>query len=114
VQALRESEQRLRLALGAGGMASWEWDLTSGRLYWSEKLEAMFGLEPKAFGGTYAEFIELVHPDDRELVGASVEQAIGHDSPAVVYRTVWPDATIHWHERKSLRRCCARVRSGSG
>jgi two-component system cell cycle sensor histidine kinase/response regulator CckA len=103
VQALEESEQRLRLALGAGGMASWEWDLASGRLYWSEKLEAMFGLEPGAFGGTYAEFIELVHPDDRELVGASVEQAIGHDSPAVVYRAVWPDATIHWHERKSQR-----------
>ena len=113
VEALRESEQRLRLALGAGGMASWEWDLASGRLHWSEALELMFGLEPGAFGGTYAEFIELVHPDDRELVGASVEQAIGRDSPAVVYRAVWPDGTVHWHERKSQRvlRRRRRVRS---
>jgi two-component system cell cycle sensor histidine kinase/response regulator CckA len=103
VQALRESEQRLRLALGAGGMASWEWDLASGRLHWSETLEAMFGLGPGEFGGTYAEFIELVHPDDRELVGASVDQAIARDSPAVVYRAVWPDKTVRWHERKSQR-----------
>ena len=103
MEALRQSEQRLRLALDAGGMASWEWDLALGRLHWSETLEAMFGLEPGAFGGTYAEFIELVHPDDRELVGASVEQALEHDSPAVVYRAVWPDGTVRWHERKSQR-----------
>jgi two-component system, cell cycle sensor histidine kinase and response regulator CckA len=104
VQALRESEQRLRLALGAGGMASWEWNLASGgRLHWSEELESMFGLEPGAFGGTYDDFIALVHPDDRELVGASVEQAIARDSPPVVYRAVWPDETIRWHERKSQR-----------
>jgi len=102
-EELRLSEQRLRLALDAGGMGSWRWDLVSGRLEWSEKLEAMFGLEPGAFGGTYAEFIGLVHPDDRDLVGASVEEAIEHDSPAVVYRALWPDGSIHWHERKSQR-----------
>jgi two-component system, cell cycle sensor histidine kinase and response regulator CckA len=102
-EELRLSEQRLRLALDAGGMASHTWDLVSGRLHWSEKLELMFGLEPGAFGGTYAEFIGLVHPDDRELVGASVEEAIEHDSPAVVYRSQWPDGSIHWHERKSQR-----------
>jgi two-component system cell cycle sensor histidine kinase/response regulator CckA len=102
-EALRQTEQRLRLALAAGGMGSWEWDLVSGRLYWSDKLEAMFGLEPGAFGGSYADFIELVHPEDRELVGASVEQALERDSPAVVYRALWPDGTIRWHERKSQR-----------
>ena len=102
-EALRQSEQRLRLALEAGLMASWEWDLVSGRLYWSQTLERMFGLDAGTFGGTYAEFIALVHPDDRQLVGASVEQALAHDSPAVVYRAVWPDGSIHWHERKSQR-----------
>jgi two-component system cell cycle sensor histidine kinase/response regulator CckA len=108
-EALRQSEQRLRLALDAGGMGSWEWDLVSGRLYWSEKLELMFGLEPGAFGGSHAEFIGLVHPDDRELVETSVEDAIGRDSPPVVYRAVWPDNTVRWHERKSQR-----VRNGDG
>jgi two-component system, cell cycle sensor histidine kinase and response regulator CckA len=102
-EALRQSEQRLRLALSAGGMGSWEWDLGSDRLSWSERLEQLFGLEPGAFGGTYAEFIALVHPDDRELVRASIEDSTGQDSPAVVYRALWPDGTVHWHERKSQR-----------
>jgi two-component system cell cycle sensor histidine kinase/response regulator CckA len=102
-QALSQSQQRLRLALAAGGMGSWEWDLATDRLHWSEELECLFGLEPGAFGGTYAEFIGLVHPADRELVRASIEEAIGHDSPAVVYRAQWPDGTVRWHERKSQR-----------
>lgn len=61
-EAFRQSEQRLRLALAAGGMGSWEWDLESGRLSWSETVEAMFGLEPGTFGGTYAEFMGLSIP----------------------------------------------------
>ncbi len=101
VEVLKQTSERLRLALDAGGMASWEWDLKQGWLGWSERLEALFGLEPGEFGGTYEELIERVHPDDRELFGASVEEAITRDSPAVVYRAVWPDGSVHWHERKS-------------
>jgi two-component system, cell cycle sensor histidine kinase and response regulator CckA len=102
-EALRESEQRLRLALDAGGMGWCENNPISGRLHWSDKLQLMFGLEPGAFGGTRAEFIGLVHPDDRGLVEASIEQALRHDASAVVYRALWPDGTVRWHERKSQR-----------
>ena len=102
-EALRQSEQRLRLALDACGMGSWERDLGTDRLHWSERLEAMFGLEPGGFGGTHTDFVGLVHPDDRALVSDTAEQAVGQDSPAVVYRAVWPDGTLHWHERKSQR-----------
>jgi two-component system cell cycle sensor histidine kinase/response regulator CckA len=103
VEMLKQTSERLRLALDAGGMASWEWDLKLGWLGWSDRLEALFGLKPGEFGGTYEELIERVHPDDRELFGASVEEAINRDSPAVVYRAVWPDGTVRWHERKSQR-----------
>jgi two-component system cell cycle sensor histidine kinase/response regulator CckA len=101
VEALKQTGDRLRLALDAGGMASWEWDSKLGWLAWSDRLEALFGLEPGEFGGSYEELLERVHPDDRELFGASVEEAIARNSPAVVYRTVWPDESVHWHERKS-------------
>jgi two-component system, cell cycle sensor histidine kinase and response regulator CckA len=82
-------------------MASWEWDSKLGWLAWSDRLEALFGLAPGEFGGTYEELLERVHPDDRKLFGESVEDSIARDSPAVVYRAVWPDKTVHWHERKS-------------
>jgi two-component system cell cycle sensor histidine kinase/response regulator CckA len=101
VEALKQTGDRLQLALDAGGMASWEWDSKLGWLAWSDRLEALFGLEPGEFGGSYEELLERVHPDDRTLFGASVEEAIAHDSPAVVYRAVWPDQSVHWHERKS-------------
>jgi two-component system cell cycle sensor histidine kinase/response regulator CckA len=101
VEALKQTGDRLRLALDAGGMASWEWDSKLGWLAWSDRLEALFGLEPGEFGGSYEELLGRVHSDDRELFGASVEEAIARNSPAVVYRTVWPDESVHWHERKS-------------
>jgi two-component system, cell cycle sensor histidine kinase and response regulator CckA len=101
VEALKQTGDRLRLALDAGGMASWEWDSKLGWLAWSDRLEALFGLAPGEFGGTYEELLERVHPDDRKLFGESVEDSIARDSPAVVYRAVWPDKTVHWHERKS-------------
>ena len=100
-EAHKQTGDRLRLALDAGGMASWEWDSTRGWLTWSHRMEALFGIEPGDFSGTYKELLERVHPDDRRLFGESVEDSIARDSSAVVYRTVWPDGTIHWHERKS-------------
>jgi two-component system cell cycle sensor histidine kinase/response regulator CckA len=101
VEELKQTGDRLRLALDAGGMASWEWDSSLGWLAWSDQLEALFGLEPGEFGGSYDELLHRVHPDDRKLFGESVDEAITRDSPAVVYRAVWPDGSIHWHERKS-------------
>jgi two-component system cell cycle sensor histidine kinase/response regulator CckA len=100
-KALKQTGDSLQLALDAGGMASWEWDSTLGWLAWSDRLEALFGLKPGEFGGSYEELLDRVHPDDRTLFGASVEEAITRNSPAVVYRTVWPDESVHWHERKS-------------
>ena len=52
--ALRESEERLRVALEAGKMATWDWDLLRNRVVWSEQLEPMLGLAEGAFAGTYA------------------------------------------------------------
>jgi two-component system cell cycle sensor histidine kinase/response regulator CckA len=100
-KALKQTGDRLQLALDAGGMASWEWDSALGWLAWSHRLEALFGLDPGEFGGSYEELLDRVHPDDRTLFGASVEEAITRNSAAVVYRAVWPDESVHWHERKS-------------
>ena len=46
------SESRLHVALAAGQMGTWEFDLVSGLTYWSEELERMHGLEPGTFDGT--------------------------------------------------------------
>src|SRR5690606_34680734 len=59
---LEQGEARLRLALEAGHMGSWEWAIATGVLTWSAPLERIHGLEPGAFGGTVADFEARIHP----------------------------------------------------
>jgi integral membrane sensor domain MASE1 len=61
---LRESEERLRLALAAGRMGVWDWDIPTGEVKWSEDLEPIHGLAPGTFEGTFAAFRRLIHPED--------------------------------------------------
>jgi PAS domain S-box-containing protein len=95
--ALRESEERLRFALEAGGMGTWEWDIGSGKVVWSPTLEEIHGRAPGSFGGTFEDVLAETHPDDRDLLTASVRNAVErggrHD---IEYRTVWPDGSVHW------------------
>ncbi|MEH2352892.1 PAS domain-containing protein [Nostoc sp.] len=94
---LRQSEQRLRLALSASRMGTWNWNIQTGKISWSENLEALFGLEPGEFDGSFEMFAARVHPDDRDRVLAAVERAIatGEDYD-IEFRVVYPNGTIRW------------------
>ncbi|HVF60527.1 MAG TPA: PAS domain-containing protein [Thermoanaerobaculia bacterium] len=61
-EALADSEERLRLALDAGRMGVWDWNVRTGELRWSDSLEPLHGLEPGTFGGTFEHFQQLIHP----------------------------------------------------
>jgi PAS domain S-box-containing protein len=62
------------------GIGSWDWDIGTGELRWSDNLFRLFGLDPGACIPTLQEAIERIHADDRERVRAMVETAIatGH------------------------------------
>ena len=94
---LRTSEERYALAQQSANVGSWDWDIQTGDLYWSQQIEPLFGFEPGGFGATYEAFLECVHPDDRQFVIESVNACVldGEDY-AVEHRIVWPDGTIHW------------------
>lgn len=99
--ALRESEERLRVALDAGKMATWDWDIVNNRIVWSEQLESMLGLAKGAFAGTYAAFQALVHPDDRDRISAAVERALQKGSPyQVEFRMLHASGQLHWVEAR--------------
>src|SRR5690348_10239315 len=57
--------RRLHLAVEAGGLGTWHWNLSDGRVKWDRRLEELYGLEPGAFDGTMATYRALLHPDDR-------------------------------------------------
>jgi PAS domain S-box-containing protein len=96
-EALRQSEQRLRLALEAGSMGTWDWDIRTDEMIWSDNLEAIFGLPPGSFDGTFECFRRLIHPADRDLVegaiASSIEQRSGHE---VEFRSARADGSIGW------------------
>jgi diguanylate cyclase (GGDEF)-like protein/PAS domain S-box-containing protein len=75
-EALKRSQQQLAEAQAIAQVGSWEWDIASDTVVWSEELYRMAGLLPGEFQQTYETFLETVHPDDRELVHRVVRKAL--------------------------------------
>ena len=101
-RVLRERDERLRLALEAGGLGTWEWTLTTGRITWSPSLEAIHGLPLGTFGGTLEAFEAAVDPEDRERVRASVRAALERGEDRTEYRVVRPDGGVRWIEGRAV------------
>jgi PAS domain S-box-containing protein len=97
----RTSEERLRFALDAAAMGTWDWDLATNTVVWSDNLARIHGLPPDTFDGTFASYEREIHPADRERVFASIQKALTEGVPHdVEYRLVAPDGTIRWCEGK--------------
>jgi PAS domain S-box-containing protein len=94
--ALRQSEERLRLALEAANMGVWEADLATGQQTWSAQSEQLFGFEPGTFDGTRTAFLSRIHPDDQEDLAGKLTQALQTGDFAAEYRVVHPDESLHW------------------
>ncbi len=95
---LHESELRLRIALLAGRMGSWELNLDSRKLAASNTCKTLFGRTAEQ-DFTYDDMLATIHPDDRAAVLAVVSDSVasGNDH-ALEYRVVWPDRSTHWAE----------------
>lgn len=74
--ALRRSEHGLASAQRIAHLGSWEWDIVSNELIWSDEIYRIFGLQPQEFGATYEAFLEAVPPAEREVVKAAVTEAL--------------------------------------
>jgi PAS domain S-box-containing protein len=91
-QALRDSEQRLRLAVSTG-VGVWEHDLRSRIPALSPQYNRAVGRAPL----TSQEWFNLVHPDDRERVMALVRESInGLSEWNAEFRLLYPDGSIRW------------------
>ena len=96
-EALRASEERLRLAQQAARIGTFDWNIRTGVNTWTPELEAMYGLPPGGFGGTQTAFENLVHPDDRAGVIKLVDAAMKSGQPTKgEWRVVWGDRSVHW------------------
>ncbi|MEX2583725.1 MAG: PAS domain-containing protein, partial [Gemmatimonadota bacterium] len=77
--ALAESEERFRLLARATNDAIWDWDVETNRIWWSEGFETLFGVRTGEVVPTLDGWAARVHPDDREIVMASIRHALGSE-----------------------------------
>ena len=96
-QAQSRSEERYALAQRAANIGSWDWDILTGDLHWSEQIEPLFGFERGQFGATYEAFLQCVHPEDRQRVIDAVDASVQHGAGyEIEHRIVWPDGMVRW------------------
>ena len=74
--ALGERTERLAEAQHLAGLGSWQWDVRTNLISWSDELFHMFGSTAQQFGATFAAYLTYVHPDDRERVRQDIERAL--------------------------------------
>lgn len=105
-QALRLSETRLKNAQRIAHVGSWEWDIANDRVHWSEELLDIFEISKADFGGTYAAYLQKVHPLDREATEVAVRAALIDGVPMdIEQRVLMPDgAEKYLHVRGDLQR----------
>jgi PAS domain S-box-containing protein len=97
--ALRDSNETLRLAMRGGRMGTWVRHLVGDTVEWSPELEDLFGVPHGAFGGTEVAFFDFVHPEDRPLIGARVRRAIAeHTDYAIEFRFRHTSGEWRWME----------------
>jgi len=74
--ALKESEERLRMALEAGNIGVWDWDMVGDNLYWTENVYKIHGVEKSTFKSTFKNYMKLIHPDDKKSFGEAIQEVI--------------------------------------
>ena len=98
--AMRDSQQRLQLAIRAGGLGVWETNNESGQRHWSPEAMAMLGLDLPGgtgqLGGENDEFRSRLHPDDRHLQNEFHRELSETGSTKAEYRIKLPNGKIRW------------------
>ncbi len=91
---LKKKEDSLIEAQRIAHLGNWDWDIAKNKLYWSEEMHSIFGVEQDGFGATYGAFLDCVHPDDRELVKRHIYGALyDRETYSVDYRIIRPDGS---------------------
>src|SRR5215468_7183228 len=108
-RSLRESERRRSLALAAGQMGSWDWNVATGECVWDAGQYRIFGVEPVRTAVSIDDFRAIVHPDDMARIGAIVEQRASDTGTfQLEIRARRPDGQTRWCI------CAAAVTSDDG
>ena len=96
-EALLTAEERQRLAIAAGGIGLWDWDVVENRVECSDRMYEFHGIPAGALDGGFEGFAKLVHPDDQQLVHNGIRKALEGDQPfQLEFRVIRRDGSVRW------------------
>jgi len=96
-----EAEQRLRRSQIYANIGTWDWNIQTGALYWSERIAPLFGHIEGKLETTYENFLGAVHEEDRQKVIDAVNDCVEHGRDYnIEHRCVWPDGTVRWLQER--------------
>lgn len=103
-RALADSEERLRLAQEAAGIGTWDWDVRTGALRWSDNEWRLHGIEKRPEGPSIELWQSSIHPDDCDMVRARTRETIATVEAGIIpaevdeieYRVKLPDGRTRW------------------
>ncbi len=97
--------------LTAPGVGTWHWNLTEGLVQWDDNLHRIFGEQPGAFDGRFDDYVDRIHPDDRErVIKENLDAAERLDDYEGSYRIVLPSGDVR---RLAFRSRFFRDRAGT-
>ena len=95
--AQQASLSKLDEAQRIAQVGSWELDLVSGNLHWSDEIFRIFEIDRKTFGATYEAFLNAVHPEDRDQVTSAYGGSLAARKPyEIAHRLLMADGRIKW------------------
>ncbi len=104
--ALQESASRLKLALEAAQMGTWDWNIRTNEVVYSDELGPVFGLPRGTYHPNYEAFLNSVYPEDREYVKEALTRAVEEGADyGIEFRIILPDETVHWVGTKGQVYC---------
>ena len=100
---VREAHERLTLALDVTGLGTWDRDLVTNKIVWSEGMHRIFGRRHDEFHGSPGEVLSFVHPDDRAAFRKAFDETVQGKSGGFgqEFRIVRPDGEIRWVLRRA-------------
>ena len=93
---LEHVSTRLELAVYAGGVGVWDYDIVNNILVWDDQMFALYGIEKKDFTGAYDSWQSGLLPEDKERGDVEIQMAIrGEKEFDTEFRVIWPNGSIH-------------------
>ncbi len=95
---LRDSEERYALAVRGANEGLWDWDLRTGKVYYSPRFKLILGVEEEAVGSSPREWLDRIHIEDRERVMGDIQDHLRGNLPHLEtqHRVVHEDGTYRW------------------